>query len=554
MNRLLLIILICFIGVDCFSNSHRDTTYTYLYELIDKKEEYTQIKEDRILLLKEQLNVLNLDYSQEYDINYRIYSEYKTYIPDSAICYVKKNLTLAESNNDSYKFNEAKLDLTSLYILTGLYLEAIDILKPISSPVLPYELLVNYYDSYKQLYKNYSQNNPNSTYHISMSHLYRDSLLNVLDTESNHYKIVFADKLYDEDNLEESKRILEDLLEESESESHEKAVVAYALANVYKKEGRVDLQKYYYALSAINDIKNSIKENASMHSLAALLYEEDDVKNAYRCIQSSLEDAIFSNARVRAYEVSLIFPIIDSGYKERIDNQNQKLQLYLVLVSLLLFFLLVLVISIYRHVKRLAAIKKELSATNSELKKLNDELQFANDKLYDVNTELSDVNDSLSESNHVKEAYIGHFLYMCSTYIEKLSKFQNSLNMKAREKKLSELYKMLKSRDMIENELKDLYKNFDSTFLHLYPNFVEDFNSLLKEEHRFVLKNNELLNVELRIFALIRLGITDSARIASFLNYSANTIYTYRTRVKNKAAVHRDEFEDLVMKIGALKR
>ena len=126
--------------------------------------------------------------------------------------------------------------------------------------------------------------------------------------------------------------------------------------------------------------------------------------------------------------------------------------------------------------------------------------------------------------------------------------------MKAREKKLSELYKMLKSRDMIENELKDLYKNFDSTFLHLYPNFVEDFNSLLKEEYKFILKNNELLNVELRIFALIRLGITDSARIASFLNYSANTIYTYRTRVKNKAAVPRDEFENLVMKIGALRR
>ena len=195
--------------------------------------------------------------------------------------------------------------------------------------------------------------------------------------------------------------------------------------------------------------------------------------------------------------------------------------------------------------KRLARIRKELYKTNTKLNELNTNLQSSNSLLLTVNTELSD-------ANRIKETYIGHFLDLCSTYISKLEKYQNTLNKKAVEKKLDELYKMLKSSEMIDNELKELYENFDNIFLHLYPNFFEELNSLLVEEERFELKQNELLNTELRILALIRLGITDSSKIASFLHYSANTIYNYRTRVRNKAAVPREEFESLVIKIGAI--
>ena len=195
--------------------------------------------------------------------------------------------------------------------------------------------------------------------------------------------------------------------------------------------------------------------------------------------------------------------------------------------------------------KRLAKIRKELYQTNIKLKELNTDLQISNSRILGINLELSN-------ANKIKETYIGHFLDLCSTYISKLERYQNTLNKKAVEKKLDELYRMLKSSEMIDNELKELFENFDNIFLHLYPNFVEEFNSLLIQEERFELKQNELLNTELRIFALIRLGITDSSKIASFLHYSANTIYNYRTRVRNKAAVPREEFESLVSQIGTI--
>ena len=170
--------------------------------------------------------------------------------------------------------------------------------------------------------------------------------------------------------------------------------------------------------------------------------------------------------------------------------------------------------------------------------------------MHDLNRSLQDTNKALSEANLLKETYISQFLDLCSLYIGKLEKYQHALNKKAMEHKLDELYKMLKSNDMIENEVKELYAVFDHVFLRLYPNFVAEFNSLLLPGERFELKSNELLNTELRIYALIRLGITDSSKIAAFLRYSATTIYNYRTRVRNKSAVPREEFESRVRKIG----
>ncbi|MDR1718473.1 MAG: DUF6377 domain-containing protein [Prevotella sp.] len=511
-------------------------------------------KEDGISEIKKMLKTPNITPEQRYDINLKLYNEYKTYISDSAIYYARENTAIAKKLNRPVWTYESQLDLVSLYIVAGMYIEAIDILKSINNKNLPDWLLIKYYDCYKQLYNYYSNNNLYTRIYVEKSKLYRDSLLNVLDKKSNHYKIVYAEKLYDENKLTEARQILQELLNQTKSDTHEKAVLAYALANIYKKEGSIGLQKHYYAISAICDIKNAIKENASMQALASVLYETGEVERAYDCIKSSMEDAMFCNARLRTYEVSQIFPIIDSAYQENVNKQKSELQLFLILVSILSIFLIMAIIYVYRQMKRVARIRKELYHTNVKLNELNIDLQSTINQLNDVNKELSDVNNELSEANQIKEAYIGHFLDLCSTYINKLEKYQNTLNKKAVEKKLDELYKILKSREMIDNELKELYENFDNIFLHLYPNFVEEFNSLLVRDGQFILKPNELLNVELRIFALIRLGITDSSKIASFLHYSANTIYSYRTRVRNKAAVPREEFESMVMKIGIIKK
>lgn len=545
MKKILIVFILTIISLNSFSNIESDTTLINLYKLLDNKDIFVHEKEKKITEIKKMLETPNINDGQKYDINIKLYNEYKTFRSDSAIYFVKENLNIANKQRDNDRIAESKLTLASLFAVAGRYIEAVDLLKEMNSTDLPERLLVNYYDTYKLLYSYYSYNNPSE--YTKKSDLYRDSLLSALNPQSNHYQIVFAEKLYDSNRLNEAKNILLDLLNKSETEDHERAVLAYALANIYKKEGNTLLEKKYFAVSATCDIKNTIKENASMQALASVLYQTGDIEHAYRCIKSSMEDAMFCNARLRAYEVSKIFPIIDSAYQDKITKQKEELQIFLVLVSILSLFLIIAVVYVYLQMKRLSRIRRELYRTNVKLNELNTDLQSSNNQLKDLNLELS-------EANKIKETYIGHFLDLCSMYISKLEKYQNTLNKKAVEKKLDELYKMLKSHDMIDNELKELFENFDNIFLHLYPNFVEEFNSLLIKEERFILKTNELLNTELRIFALIRLGITDSSKIANFLHYSANTIYNYRTRVRNKAAVPREEFESLVMRIGAISK
>ena len=550
----LIVVSVVYSGNILDTDTQQDQVLRRLYGMMERKETFMSEKEDRISAIKMMLATPNISNLQQYEINLQLYNEYKTYISDSAIHYAKQNVELAGRLGDRYRMNESKLSLTSLYIISGLYVESLDILNQIDRSELTDNLLIYYYDSYKQLYRNYSFNNPNASVYIAKSSLYRDSLLNVLNKESNHYRIVLAEKLFDENRLTESKQILEDLINQSEEENHEKAVLTYALATIYREEGIVDKQITYFAISAICDIRNAIMENASMQALAVTLFEIGNIEKAYDCIKSSMEDAMFCNARLRTYEISQILPIIDSAYQERVRNQKSELQLFLYLVSLLSLFLIIAVIYVYRQMKKITRIRKELYHTNLRLNELNEDLQRTVDQLNDTNKKMSDINDELSESNEIKETYIGHFLDLCSTYIDKLEKYRSTLNKRAVERKLEELFRMLKSHEMIDQELKELYSLFDNIFLHLYPNFVEEFNSLLVEEERFNLKPDELLNTELRIFALIRLGITDSSRIANFLRYSANTIYNYRTRVRNKAAVPRDKFESFVMKIGVIQK
>ncbi|MFF5383281.1 DUF6377 domain-containing protein [Pedobacter suwonensis] len=541
-------LLILFIAQTSFARQDDDSTLDFL---IRNKGIYTQVKEQEISRIKHKKNT-SLSKKQLYEINKQLYYEYKTFISDSAIFYAVENLRIAESLNDEKAKLETKLILAATYSVAGMFFEGLDLLKSINPKKLQPDLLVSYYDTYKLLYGYYSQNNIHTSSYLEKSASYRDSLLQVLDPQSTHYKIVFSEKLFDSNRLAEAKDILIALLNDTKEESHLKAVLAYALANIYKKEGNIEMQKKYYTISAISDIKNNIKENASLQALATVLYNTGDIERAYQCIKSSMEDAIFCNAHLRTFEISRIFPIIDKAYQDKALKQKNELKTFLILISILSFFLILAVVYVYGQMKKVSRIRAKLHNSNLMLNEVNGNIQETNDKLKVVNNQLSIVNSELTEANQIKEFYIGHFLDLCSTYINKLQKFQSSLNRKLMENKKEELFKMLRSNEMINNEVKELYDHFDHIFLHLYPNFIDDFNSLLLEEERFTLKPNELLNVELRIFALIRLGITDSSKISNFLHYSTNTIYSYRTRIRNKAAVPRQEFESMVMKIGSI--
>ena len=262
-------------------------------------------------------------------------------------------------------------------------------------------------------------------------------------------------------------------------------------------------------------------------------YAAGNIAVAYEYIKYSLDDANFFDARQRTIEISRILPLIENSYQIESQKQKDNLKRYSILVSVLLFFLLLSTLFIYKQMQRVSRARDEVQA---------------------INTKLNRLNNQLAESNHVKEEYIGQFLSMCSSYIDKLMSYQKMVGRKIQAGQIDDLIKNIKSDAFIDEEQQKLLTNFDAIFLRIYPDFVEQFNKLLHENERYVLKKEELLNTELRIFALIRLGISDSSQIARFLRYSVNSIYTYRTKVKNKAIVPRDNFENEVMKIGEIKQ
>lgn len=520
-----------------------DSILFSLNQTIAEKEIYVKQKEQRIADSKQLLNMPNITSEQKYEINTRLYNEYKSFIADSAMTYLQENIHIAEElKNDNWLY-DTKLNLSLLYSVAGMYLDAEKLLKSIHSQNLNGYLLEKYYDSYKQIFYFY----PNNAFSEENYNIYRDSLLALLDSQSDFYKIIYSEKLIHTAAYEESRELLFPMFQNAEKDTHWYAVLAFSIGETYRGEKNYDMQKKYYALSAISDIKNVIKENASMCALAIAFYETNDIEQAYKYIQQSMEDAIFSNARLRTMEVSQVFPIIEQSYQHKLEKQKNRLFYLLICIGVLSILLAITIVFVYIQLHKLAKARHSLSETNKQLHDLNEDLHESNRKTQDINKELF-------EANLLKETYISQFLDTCSMYIDKLEKYQNTLNRKAMDRKMDDLYKMLKSKDMIENEVKELYEIFDNIFLHLYPNFVEEFNSLLLEEEQIQLKPNELLHPELRIFALIRLGITDSSKIASFLRYSTTTIYNYRTRVRNKSAVPRDEFEDYVMKIGVISK
>jgi hypothetical protein len=538
-------ILFLFIVHPLWSKTEMDSICQVLFQAMRDKKVYMIEKEKQIDDIKLLLKTPDLSDYQVYSIYDQLQEAYNTYKVDSAVYYCEQNLKIAEKLNNLEYIYDTKLDLSFSYWLEGRFLEALNLMDNLdrkSFDTLPEQLLINYYESYKRLFLYYASGDTKNRYY-AISNLYRDSLLNIVPKNSQSYRGLIAEKLADENDIQGAKRILMEALQVSTSENHERAIFYNLLAANYKQDENREMEKKYYALSAICDMKNAIKENASMMALALLLYEEGDIENAYKCMQSSFEDAVFCNARFRTFEISKIFPIIDSDYQKKGIKQKAELQKFLLVVSLLSLFLIAAVIYVYLQMKRIARIRKELYRTNVKLNDLNHDLQESNNQLLEVNHKLG-------ETNQVKEVYLGKFIDLCSSYIEKLDNYRRSLNKIANSGKIEELLKSLKSSQFVEGELSDFYTNFDETFLRIYPTFISDFNALFPEGEKQAIKTKELLNTELRVYALIRLGINDSAKIAVFLRYSITTIYTYRSKLKNKS-LYPENLEEQVMKIGS---
>ncbi|WP_409151436.1 DUF6377 domain-containing protein [Sphingobacterium sp. BS-2] len=517
--------------------SPKDSVERELQKVLGRKIEFEKEKLMKIFEIKQHLK-FSQSPTDRYNLQEKLYNEFKTYQIDSAIYYVNENKKLAQLLNDNLKKNEVDIQLAGLYSSAGRFIESNEILKGIPRQSLSSEQEADYYRAFSDFYSHYGQSTNHYNY-FSLSEVYRDSLLHVLPSDSREHRLSSATRALFGNNFDKAESELLQLLSEYKEPHHERAVIAYLLGLLYKNKDDQEKQIYYLSLSAITDVKNTVKDNASMQSLALVYFERNEIDKAYQFIQEAMEDALFCNVRFRTIENSSFYPIINSAFQEKEEANKNQLKNFLYTISLMSILLLVALIILFMQMKR-------LKKTRKDLKNLNDELQG-------LNAQLLKVNQDLQESNHIKEEYMAQFFELCSAYIDKLDNTRKGILKKISNKQFDELSKELKSQDFIKTELDDLYHNFDVIFLNLYPTFIQEFNKLLKPEEQLTLKHDELLNSELRIFALIRLGISDSTKIARFLRYSLRTVYNYRVKVRNKVLGTKEDFDEQIKEIGNLK-
>jgi hypothetical protein len=544
MNRFLLFVVVLLLPYYLFSQKKSEALLLEIDKTIENNSFYTQKKEHEITQLKE-IEKYKDTPIQKYEITRKLYDDYQSYQSDSALVYAKRNLQIAEDLNEPEKLNHSKLNLVAIMGTLGMYKEGIDALNAIKIGSTP-NLKGSFYGVtrviYGQMADNASSQHEKEKY-LLLSKQYRDSCVNFYPTNSTPYIIAKADWYLDHKKHKKTLDLLLPYFPKIHQNDPNRAIIAYIISQAYKQKKDKNQEEKWLSISALSDLQLAKKEYISLRSLAFLLYEEGDIDRAYTYIKRSLDDAVLCNARLRTYEISKMLPIISESYQKQNETNRFQLVVFLISAGLLVLILLALLLLLFQQMKKLSSAKKDLSFVNDKLSELNVELNTFNEKL-----NLS--NNTLTEANFLKEIYIGRYMDQCSDYLGKLDEYQRKLNVLATTGKINDLVSTVKSKEYIENELKEFYTNFDKTFLQLFPNFIIDFNSLLIPEEAIQLKDDEQLNTELRIFALIRLGIKDSAKISVFLRYSVSTIYNYRSQLKNKSAGPRDEFEEKVMQIG----
>lgn len=484
-----------------------------------------------------------------FDFLGKLLDEYRSFNVDSSLAVAQRRYHIALRLNNKEHINNARMNMAEVLGTAGMYKEAIDLMQPIHIDSLPEYLHSYYYHIYRTIYglmADYAVTKEEKEHYTALTNNYRDSLAQSHTQGSPEYVLVISDCYNIRDEYDKAIQSLSQYLEKYQNDTRYTALLAYTLSESYRLMGDLENSKKYLIISAIADMQLPVREYVSLRKLSILLFHEGQVERAYAYLKLCMDDAVACNARLRILEILEIFPIVNDAYQQKLNKQQVKMKWALVFISLLSFFLLVAMFYVYKQMKRIAAARKEVIEANKQLKELNKKLCNSNDK-------LKEANHNLAESSYLKEEYIGRYMDLCSIYLDKMDNYRRQLGKIASKGNVEELYTQIKSSKFIEQELKEFYANFDSTFLHLFPSFIEDINSLLLPEEQMQSGPHEQLNTELRILALIRLGITDSVKIAHFLRYSVTTIYNYRTKMRNKASGDRNLLERQVMKIGSLR-
>lgn len=521
--RQVLFLLICLMG--CLSCTKDDDVLLELDKTLSDYQWYIKQKDIELNRLKERLRKSEST-EDRYAATMDLYRAYQNFSLDSALVYIKQSLELADKLGEQERIIDTHLSLAFLYNYVGMHYEALEIFKEQDVTGHSDWLRRSHFYLGANVYKNlfsYSVDKEQKDYYRRQMEICRDSAIAYAPDD-----VIFqAERLSDKGKMQKAVELLSNNLPDSLT-THEAGLRYYILSEIYEKMHQRDMQIKYLALSSIAGIKNAVREYISLRKLAVLLYENNDIDRAYTYIHRCIDDANACNARMRMVETSTFLSVIDSAVVKQKQESRNTLLMTTAVIILLLVLLVVALILLRRKMNLLQHSEKELMRMNNQV----------NDTIL-----------QLRATNEVKEEYITRFMHLCLDYINKMENYRSHLNKVARKRNFDELYETIQSTRYINKEINDFYNSFDEAFLHIFPTFMEDFNTLLRPDSKIVLpKCKDRLNTELRIYALLKLGISDSAQVQKFLRCSASTVYNYRTNMRNKA-INRDTFEQDVLNL-----
>lgn len=541
------------IAISCYFNSGADTSQVgYALEELDDvlshTESYTQMHCDIIERLKKARQAMPPRSGEQLEVNTMLADLYESFQFDSALYYLNCNLDIARRLSLKGVTDATLLRIAHLYSTSGHYFEAAEILgSRIDTMALDSTLLGSYFLSQRRFHcemREYSKNAQLKRESDAKVGYYTAKLLEFYPPSSDIHLRYLGDRLLDCGMLDSAEVVVDTLLRRETPSSHNYAIYAYTKSIICGFRGDDDGQICWLARSAKADMQSATKDHASLCLLAQILFaSRNEVDKAFRYVGVSMDDASFYNARLRPWQIASVLPIIEQTHSEQMRGRMRVVWSLIVALTALFVLTLIFAIGEIRRKRRIEQMRSDLEQKSSELS------QYIA-RLSEINERQSLLMGELREANAVKEEYIGLFLGLCSDYIDKFEEYRRLLRKRLSQSK-EELQRELKSSELTDSYIEEFYDTFDNAFLRLYPTFVEEFNSMLQPDCQIQPKKGKLLTTELRIFALIRLGISDSSKIAGLLRYSVNTIYNYRAKVKNNAKEKRDDFEQRVKRIGS---
>lgn len=530
--------------------------------LLLKSPEFINEKENRIDGYRRKLDA-STNLEQRYWLLASLYEEYSAFDSDLAMKYADEALATALQLERPDLVDEMKLNRVYLLSATGFLENAASVLKSIDSSSLSPELALKYCD--RMLFLSTHQDLfIGVEYEIGMYSQMADSILrvmtnNIREGDSNYYWLTGWSSLNDRNKAARAIPILRKSVDSSCNYSRDFAMMSWVLAKLYEQTG--DRQNYlkYLLVSAMADIRSCIKEIASLEEASKILYELGDLDHANLYINYCISCANDYKSRVRTGNLAHLQKNILQAIQERSERQIRLNQIYMVLLIVIIVVINASIFYIMRQNRLLKQSRATLNAANSELNEKVEELSVIRAQLNETNQKLQVLYQTarsnameLAVVNEEKERHIADMFAICSNYINKMDDFRINIHRLLVDKKFDKVLDIVKSPELSYDEIKELYETFDEIFLNIYPDFVEDFNSLLRPEERIKLRNPRKLTTELRIYALVRLGLNDSVKIAKFLHCSVQTVYNTRQRTRSKATGSREKFAEAVRCLGKI--